>query len=58
MDANDATAMAYQLNELKEATRAAKLAQRKSDVKAAVAVYKAAGAKRMVRLSIFSWFLP
>ena len=50
MDAKDATVMAYQLKELKEAAR------RKSDIMAAVAVHKAAGAKRMVRLFIFSWF--
>ena len=48
--------MAYQLKELKEAARTAKLVQRKSFIKAAVAVHKAAGAKSMVRLHFFLGF--
>ena len=47
------------LKELKEAARVAKLAQRKSDIKAAVAFHKAAGAKRLIIFSLFfSCFLP
>ena len=53
MDTKDATAMAYQLRELKEATRAAKLTQRKSNFKAVVTVHKAAGAKWMVGYFMF-----
>ena len=56
MDAKDAAAIAKQIEELKEAAYAAKLAQRKSDIKAAVAGHKAAGAKRMVGLYIFLGF--
>ena len=39
----DTAAIAKQLEELKEAAYMAKLAQRKSDIKAAVAGHKAAG---------------
>ena len=60
MDAKEATVanMAYQLKELKEAARAPQLAQRKTDIKAAVTAHKTAEAKRMVRLFIYFWFLP
>ena len=58
MDAKVVTAMTYQIRELEEASQAAKLAQRKSNIKAAVAVHKAAGPKRMVRFLFFLGFLP
>ena len=48
MDAKDAADIAKQLEELKEAYTA-KIAQRKSDI-------KAAGAKGMVVSDIFFWF--
>ena len=56
MDAKDAATMAKQLEELKEAAYAAKLAQRESDIKAFVAGHKATGAKRMLGLDIFLVF--
>ena len=42
---------------MEEPSRASNLAQRKSDIKAAVAVHKSAGAKRMVRVFVSFWFL-
>ena len=56
MGAADAAAMAKQLEELKEAAYEAKLAQRKSDIKAVMAGHQTAGAKRMVRLVFLSCF--
>ena len=54
MNANAAAAMERQLRELKEAAVKAKVAQRKSDIRAAVSGHKSAGARRMVR---GLWFL-
>ena len=56
MDTKAAATMAKQLEELKEAAYRAKLAQRKSDIKAVVADHKAVGAKKMVGLDIFLGF--
>ena len=50
MDAAEAADIARQLEELKEAAHEAKLAERKLDIKAAMAGHKTAGAKRMVRV--------
>ena len=54
MDAAAAAAMERQLKELREAANKARIAQRKSDIKAAVLVHKSAGAKRMVGACVFS----
>ena len=60
MDAQEANmaSMAFHLKGLKEAIRASQLAQRKADIKSAVAAHKTIGAKRMVRLFIYLCFLP
>ena len=58
MDAKEANmaSMAFHLKGLKEAIRASQLAQRKADIKSAVAAHKTIGAKRMVRIFIYFCF--